>query len=234
MLRQMKWKGFRASLLGCFAMALLLAGGPASAEGQARLLVAPDGESLYVVHADGRVDRRALPGLEPLARTTLGESLRGAALSHDGRFLALGAPDSTRLLILDAADLHLVKGMVTRPTRQGRARVAHIETMGARNAFLVGFSDTPQLWEVNYQVPPPAGFGNWVHDYRRDSGEAKVVAFPVRKLWLDAPLPEFRLDAEGVFVSGFDIRGRLVVFDLDLGRTVASMPPVGGSAAKGE
>jgi len=187
----------------------------------AAILFAPGGEYLFVVQGNGQVQKRSLPHLSPVAGLDLKEPVRGAALSHDGRFLALGTPQSTRLLILDASDLHLVKEIPTHPTRKSTAKVAHIETAAARNAFIVTFSDAPQLWEVNYQRQPPAGFGNWVHDYRKDSGEAKIVTFPVRKLWLEVVLSRFRLDHEGVFASGIDPQGRVVVFDLDLGRTIA-------------
>jgi len=198
----------------------------------AATLFAPSGEHLFVVRKNGWVQKRSLPRLSPVAEVDLKELLRGAALSHDGRFLALGAPQSTRLLILDTTDLHLVKQIPTHPTRESIARVAHIETAAARNAFIVTFSDAPQLWEVNYQTPPPAGFGNWVHDYRKDSGEAKITTFPARKLWLKAVLSSFHLDHEGVFVSGINPQGELVIFDLDLGRTTAIVPAA-SAAPKG-
>lgn len=217
-------------LLGVFTVAMaappLSSSGctGASAAAWTTQLFAPDGEHLFTVQGDGLVQKRALPHLSPVAGVALNEPIRGAALSHDGRFLALGAPQSRRLLILDATDLQLIKQIPVQPTRESTARVAQIGSIAARNAFLVTFSDAPQLWEVNYQTPPPAGFGNWVHDYRKDSGEAKTTAFPVRKLWLETVLPRFRLDPEGVFVSGVNPRGELVLFDLDLGRTTAIIP----------
>ncbi|GEM_PF-5659567 len=196
----------------------------------ATLLFATDSEHLFVVWRNGQVQKRSLPHLSPVAGVDLKEPLQGAALSHDGLFLALGAPQSKHLLILDTTDLHVVKQIPTHPTKKSTARVAHIETAAARNTFIITFSNAPQLWEVNYQMPPPAGFGNWVHDYRKDSGEAKITSFPVRKLWLGVVLPGFHLDREGVFVSGTDTQGSLVIFDLDLGRTTAIVPAASATA----
>jgi hypothetical protein len=184
-------------------------------------LFSPDSEWLITIHPNGRIQKHSLPGLRVQAEKDLGEPLQGAALSHDGRILALGAPRSNRLLILETDTLRLAKAMATRPTRDRTARIAHIKTSPRRNTFLITFENAAQLWEVNYQNPPPAGFGNWVHDYRKDSGEAVALLFPVRKLWLDAPLPWFQADEQGVFIAGIRPDGGLLIFDLDLGRSVA-------------
>lgn len=71
--------------------------------------------------------------------------------------------------------------------------IAAIHDASARNSFIATLKDSPEIWEINYQHPPPAGFGTWVHDYRKDSGEAVSRLFPIRRLVLSSALDDFFL-----------------------------------------
>jgi len=181
------------------------------------------GRYVYFTSRDGWISKYDLYQLKMVAEIRVGINARNSAISNDDRFVIVGNYMPNTLVILDADDLSLVKIIpVIDKTGKG-SRVSAVYDARPRNSFMVALKDSPELWEINYQNPPPAGFGNWVHDYRKDSGEAKVRLFPIRRIYLKDVMDDFFFDQEYVHVLSASRKGKGQVVDLDLGRKVADL-----------
>ena len=145
------------------------------------------------------------------------------ALSNDNKYLISNASQAHTLIIRDTKTQQTLKSIPVIDKTGKTSRITSIHNASKRNSFIVGLRDSPEMWEINYQNPPPTGFGTWVHDYRKDSGEAAVTPFPIRRLALDSPLDDFFFDKEYVNVISVPCEGNVVIIDLDLGRKVAEI-----------
>jgi hypothetical protein len=77
--------------------------------------------------------------------------------------------------------------------------------------------DIPEVWEINYEDEPPRGFGEWMHDYRTDSGENRAKKrFPVRRIRTQDYLDDFMFSQDYSMLIGASREGRAQVLDLDL------------------
>ncbi len=181
------------------------------------------GRYVYFTSRDGWISKFDLYQLKMVAEIRVGINARNSAISSDDRYLVVGNYMPNTLVILDANDLSLVK-IIPVFDKQGKtSRVSAVYDARPRKSFMVALKDSPELWEISYQNPPPAGFGNWVHDYRKDSGEAKVRQFPIRRIYLKDIMDDFLFDQDYVFVLSASRKGKGQVVDLDLGRKVADL-----------
>jgi hypothetical protein len=181
------------------------------------------GRYVYFTSRDGWISKFDLYQLKTVAEIRVGINARNTAISSDDRFVIVGNYMPNTLVILDADDLSLVKIIPVLDKKGKPSRVSAVYDARPRHSFVAALKDSPELWEINYQDPPPAGFGNWVHDYRKDSGEAKVRLFPIRRIYLDSVLDDFFFDQEYVHVLSASRKGKGQVVDMDLGRKVADL-----------
>lgn len=182
-----------------------------------------DGRYVYFTSRDGWISKYDLYQLKMVAEIRVGINARNSAISSDDRYVIVGNYMPNTLVILDAIDLKLIKVIPVIDQHGKSSRVSAVYDARPRNSFIVALKDSPELWEINYQNPPPAGFGNWVHDYRKDSGEAKKRLFPIRRIYLKDVLDDFLFDQDYVFVLSASRKGKGQVIDLDLGRKVADL-----------
>lgn len=181
------------------------------------------GHYVYLSSSDGWISKFDLHQLKMVSEIRVGINTSSIAISSDDQFIIVGNYSPNTLVVLDAKNLGLVK-VIPAIDRKGKSsRVSAVYDAKPRRSFLASLKDSPELWEISYQTPAPAGFGEWVHDYRKDSGEAKVRSFPFRRLSLTNPVDEFFLDQEYVHVIGNSDKGRGQVVDLDLGRKVTDL-----------
>ena len=97
-------------------------------------------------------------------------------------------------------------------------------TADPRNSFVAALKDIREVWEINYQDYPPRGFGEWMHDYRTDSGENRAgKRFPVRRIRVKDYLDDFLFSQDYVTLIGASREGHGQVVDLDLGRTTRDL-----------
>jgi len=175
----------------------------------------------YLASRDGWVGKLDLRALRWEAEVRAGLGTRALALSHDDRFLIVANASPNTLAVLDAGDLRLVKLLEVRD-RDGRASgVASVRAFPARGSFAATLEGSAEVWEISYRIPPPAGFGHWTHDHRKDGGDAATPEpFPVRRLRASAPLGDFFLTRDGaqMVARTLDGAGGEVV-DFDLGRS---------------
>ena len=143
------------------------------------------------------------------------------ASSSDKKFIITHKPTTNTLIIQDAKNLNELKVIPVVDKKKKSSLVSGLHDASARNSFIVTLKDSPEIWEINYQNPPPSGFGTWVHDYRKDSGEATNTLFPIRRLRFDKSVDNFFLDKDYVKVISVSCKGNIQIIDLDLGRKIA-------------
>ena len=181
------------------------------------------GRYVYFTSRDGWVSKFDMYQLKMVAEIRVGINARNTAISSDDKYVIVGNYMPNTLVILNAEDLSLVKVIPVIGKNGKSSRISAVYNAPPRKTFIAALKDSPEVWEINYENPPPAGFGTWVHDYRKESGEATVKLFPIRKLQLDSVLDDFFFDQEYVHILSASRKGKGQVIDLDLGRKVADL-----------
>ena len=204
-----------------FATRFALHGGPKWSE---------NGRYIFFASRDGWISKFDVFNLTYVAEVRAGINTRNLAVSHDGRYVMVANYLPHTLTLLDAKDLRPIKVIEATDGEGHSSRVSAVYTADARESFVVALKDIPEVWEINYADDPPAGFANWVHDYRKDSGDAaENKQFPILRIPVKGYLDDFFLTQEYDRVIGSS-RGETSeqgetgqVVDLDLKRSVAKL-----------
>lgn len=193
-----------------------LHGGPKYAEG---------GRYVYFASRDGWISKFDLYNLTYTAEIRAGINTRNLAVSHDGRFVLVANYLPHTLVLLDARDLTPIRVIPVTDQQGNSSRVSAVYTADPRYSFIVALKDIPQVWEISYRIPPPRGFGIWVHDYRIGAGGEPDPRgnFPIRRIHVKDYLDDFFIDQEYRFIAGSNRDGGGQVVDLDLGRAVRNL-----------
>lgn len=146
-----------------------------------------DGRTLYLPAASGWVLRLDLEQLQPLVAVRTGHTLRGLALSGDGRWLLAGHAAPHQLVLLDSS-LRLVRRYPATALAGGRSSaIAAVWHAAPRRSFIVSFETLPELWELSYDPAAEPIFNGLVHDYRMGEAVASSGYLGVRRTPLDRP-----------------------------------------------
>ena len=156
-----------------------------------------------------------------LAKESPSSSKVHSAISSNINIKITHKAESNQLIIQDLKTHQVLKRISVLDKRGKISGISGIRDASPRHSFIITLKDRPEVWELNYQNPSPAGFGEWVHDYREDSGEATVSTFPIRRLMLKTPLKNLFIDKEFVKIFSVSCDGNIQIIDLDLGRKVA-------------
>lgn len=185
----------------------------------------PGGRYVYFASRDGWISKFDMFNLKTVVEVRAGINTRNMAVSGDGRYVLVGNYLPHTLVLLDARDLSLRKIIPVEDRGGGRSsRVSAVYTAAPRTSFIAALKDIPEVWEISYDDDPPAGFGDWVHDYRKDSGEQERPApFPVRRIRVDDYLDDFFFDQDYIFLIGASREGVGQVIDLDAARVVRQL-----------
>ena len=184
----------------------------------------PDGRFVYFISRDGWVSKFDMWGLQTVAEVRAGINARNLAVSDDGRYLMVANYLPHDLVVLDANDLRPLKLIDVVDDSGKSSRVSAVYTADPRHSFVAALKDIPEVWEINYQDYPPRGFGEWMHDYRTDSGENQAVKrFPVRRIQVKDYLDDFLFSQDYVTLIGASRQGHAQVVDLDLGRVTREL-----------
>ena len=200
-----------------FPTRFALHGGPKYAEG---------GRYVYFASRDGWVSKFDVFNLTYVAEVRAGINTRNIAVSHDGRFVMVANYLPHSLVVLDASDLSPVKVIEATDEQGNSSRVSAVYTADPRWSFIVALKDIQEVWEVSYRIPPPPGFGHWVHDYRPESGDsdtAEVEDFPIRRIRTDGFLDDFFITQDYAQIAGTNREGGGQVVDLDVGRSIQQL-----------
>jgi mono/diheme cytochrome c family protein len=167
------------------------------------LKYSPDGRYVYLASRDGWITKFDLYNLVIVAEVRAGINTRNVAVSGDGRTLLAGNYLPATLVLLDAADLHLLKVIPVVDEAGKDSRVSAVYQAAPRNSFVVALKDVPEVWEV---MPGDPGF-------------------PVRRIRLERVLDDFFFNQTYDLLIGADrVQHGGQVVDLDSGRMVAELP----------
>ena len=188
----------------------------------------PDGRFVYFASRDGWIAKYDLWNLALVAEVRAGLNTRNAAVSGDGKYVAVANYLPHTLAILDA-NLELVK-VIPVADREGRrsSRVSAVYDAAPRRSFVVALKDVPELWEVSYDpraADIPVGL---IHDFRYREGAFQPGFLNPRRTQLDDHLDDFFF-AQGYSVlvgTSRDARAGQVVH-LDVRRKIATVELAG-------
>ena len=184
----------------------------------------PDGRFVYFLSRDGWISKFDMWSLQTIAEVRAGINARNLAVSHDGRYLMVANYLPHNLVLLDATDLSPIRLIDVQDDSGKTSRVSAVYTADTRNSFVAALKDIREVWEINYEDEPPRGFGEWMHDYRVDSGENTVKKkFPVRRIMVDDFLDDFMFSQGYTLLIGASREGRAQVVDMDLGRVTHTL-----------
>ncbi|MEW7980661.1 MAG: cytochrome C oxidase Cbb3 [gamma proteobacterium symbiont of Phacoides pectinatus] len=184
----------------------------------------PDGRFVYFTSRDGWISKFDMHSLQFVAEVRAGINARNAAVSADGRIVMVANYLPHTLVALDSETLLPIRVIEVRGEDGTSSRVSAVYTAEPRNSFIAALKDIPEVWEINYLENPPKGFGQWMHDYRADSGEPQLKnRLPVRRIKTRDYLDDFLFSQDYVTLVGASREGRSEVIDLDLGRSVRQL-----------
>jgi mono/diheme cytochrome c family protein len=211
--------GDRLEPMTRFASRFALHGGPK---------FSPDGRFVYFASRDGWITKYDLYGLAVVAEVRAGINTRNLAISHDGRVLAVANYLPHSLVLLDAADLSVLKVIAaTDARREQTSRVSAVYQAPPRESFVVALKDLAEIWEISYAEDPPPIFSGLVHNHEKGMEEALAVPgdFPIRRIELSQPLDDFFFSPSYRELVGSARDGeRSLAVNLDVRREIAELP----------
>ncbi len=154
----------------------------------------PTGRFVYFASRDGWITKFDMYSFQTVAEIRAGINTRNLAVSADGRYVLVGNYLPHTLVLLDAADLSLIKVIPVRDGEGTSSRVSAVYTAPPRESFIVALKDIPQIWEIYYSDDPPKIYAGMVHDYRYEEGIPEKGDFPIRRIDLDDYLDDFFFD----------------------------------------
>jgi hypothetical protein len=188
----------------------------------------PDGRFVYFASRDGWITKYDLYGLAVVAEVRAGINTRNLAISSDGRMLAVANYLPHSLVLLDAADLSVLKVIAATDTRREQSsRVSAVYQAPPRESFIVALKDIPEIWEISYAEDPPPVFTGLVHSHEKGMSEALAVPgdFPIRRIELSQPLDDFFFSPSYRELIGSARDGeRSLAVNLDVRREIAELP----------
>jgi WD40 repeat protein len=158
----------------------------------------PDGRYVFFASRDGWVTKFDLWNLKVVAEVRAGINTRNAAVSGDGKWVAVANYLPHSLVILDA-DLNLKK-ILPVADKDGKvtSRVSAVYDASPRQSFVAALKDVKEVWEVSYNPKAddiPAGM---IHDFKYKEGAFVSGFLNPQRSQLDDYLDDF------YFTQGYD------------------------------
>ncbi len=158
----------------------------------------PDGRYVFFASRDGWVTKFDLWNLKVVAEVRAGINTRNAAVSGDGKWVAVANYLPHSLVILDA-DLNLKKILpVSDKDGKVTSRVSAVYDASPRQSFVAALKDVKEVWEVSYNPKAddiPAGM---IHDFKYKEGKFVPGFLNPQRSQLDDYLDDF------YFTQGYD------------------------------
>tara|TARA_R110001592_G_scaffold227724_1_gene484002 strand:- start:39371 stop:40969 length:1599 start_codon:yes stop_codon:yes gene_type:complete len=193
----------------------------------------PDGRYVYFASRDGWISKFDIYNLKTVAEVRAGINTRNLAVSSDGRYAIAANYLPNNLVIFDAENLKPIKVIDVLDQSGKASRVSAVYNAPPRNSFIAALKDIKEVWEINYEDIPPAGFAGWEHDYNKESGDVvQPEPFPIRKIAVSAYLDDFFFNQDYSLLFGASREGEGLILSLDarkeIGRLdVPGMPHLG-------
>lgn len=182
----------------------------------------PDGRYVYFTSRDGWISKYDLWNLTLVAEVRAGINTRNAAVSADGRFVAVANFLPATLVLLDA-DLQLVKVLDAATLAGERSRVSAVYDAGPRRSFVAALKDVPELWEISVDPDAEPIHDGYVHDYAMGEAIALPGYLNPRRTRLERPLDDFFFSQNYANVMGTARSGEGQVVNLDVRRAIATL-----------
>ncbi len=158
----------------------------------------PDGRYVFFASRDGWITKFDLWNLKVVAEVRAGINTRNAAVSGDGKWVAVANYLPHSLVILDA-DLKLTKILpVTDKDRTTTSRVSAVYDASPRQSFVAALKDVKEVWEVSYNPRAPDVAVGMVHDFKYKEGAFVPGFLNPQRSFLDDYLDDF------FFTQGYD------------------------------
>ena len=208
----------------------------------------PDGRYVYFASRDGWISKYDIYNLKFIAEVRAGINTRNAAVSGDGKYVAVGNYLPHSIVILDARDLTPLKVIEVKGREGKTSRVSAVYDAAPRKSFIAALKDIPEVWEIPYDEKAEPIYPGLVHDYRmgealaakgpfdsghpgpRPAGALKRVQScsrqdcPVRRIRLEDYLDDFFFDQPYEHLIGAARNGKNgQVLNLIVGRKIADV-----------
>ncbi len=185
----------------------------------------PDGRFVYFASRDGWISKFDLYHLVVVAEIRAGLNTRNAAVSSDGKWLLVANYLPHNLVVLDAADLSLVKIIPARNAAGDQtSRVSAVYDAAPRKSFIAAFKDMPETWEISYDPQAEPFADGLVHDYPAREGYFQPAMLRPRRILLDDIVDDFFFTQRyDVLLGASRTAGRGQVIHLDVRRRIADL-----------
>ena len=151
----------------------------------------PDGRYVFFASRDGWITKFDLWNLKVVAEVRAGINTRNAAVSGDGKWVAVANYLPHSLVILDA-DLNLKK-ILPVADKDGKvtSRVSAVYDAAPRQSFVAALKDVKEVWEVSYNPKAPEIPAGMIHDFRYREGKFIPGFLNPQRTQLDDYLDDF-------------------------------------------
>jgi DNA-binding beta-propeller fold protein YncE/cytochrome c553 len=158
----------------------------------------PDGRYVFFASRDGWITKFDMWNLKVIAEVRAGINTRNAAVSGDGKWVAVANYLPHSLVILDA-DLNLKKILpVSDKNRTTTSRVSAVYDASPRQSFVAALKDVKEVWEVSYDPHAQDIAVGMVHDFKYKEGAFISGFLNPQRSQLDDYLDDF------YFTQGYD------------------------------
>ncbi len=188
----------------------------------------PDGRYVFFASRDGWISKFDIWNLKTVAEVRAGINTRNAAVSGDGKYVAVANYLPHTLVILDS-DLNLLKTLsVGDKAGKQTSRVSAVYTAEPRNSFVAALKDVKEVWEVSYDPKAPDIAIGMVHDFKYREGDFIPGFLNPRRSMLDDYLDDFFFTQDYSEVMGASRgshgeTGKGQVVNLDVRRKIADL-----------
>jgi mono/diheme cytochrome c family protein/DNA-binding beta-propeller fold protein YncE len=184
----------------------------------------PDGRYVFFASRDGWISKFDIWNLKVVAEVRAGINTRNAAVSGDGKYVAVANYLPHSLVILDA-ELNPLKIHAVRD-RFGKqsSRVSAVYTAEPRKSFVAALKDVKEAWEISYDPKSPEIPVGMIHDFQYREGAFIPGFLNPRRSVLDDYLDDFFFTQDYNEVMGASREGgKGQVVHLDVRRSIATL-----------
>ena len=158
----------------------------------------PDGRYVFFASRDGWITKFDMWNLKVIAEVRAGINTRNAAVSGDGKWVAVANYLPHSLVILDA-DLNLAKILdVSDKDKTKTSRVSAVYDASPRQSFVAALKDVKEVWEVSYNPKADEIPTGMIHDFKYREGAFISGFLNPQRTYLDDYLDDF------FFTQGYD------------------------------
>ena len=185
----------------------------------------PDGRFVYFASRDGWISKYDLWRLALVAEIRAGLNTRNAAVSSDGRYVLVGNYLPHTLVVLDAADLAVIKVLEVKDRNGRSSRVSAVYDAAPRKSFVAALKDVRELWEISYDPEAPEIPVGLIHDFRYREGAFVPALLNPRRTVLEDYLDDFFFTPDyNELVGASRDGGKGQVVHLDVRRKIVDVP----------